>query len=150
MKKIEVVVKEGRSWIVCPHCEKGRWMDVANDYVGKKAKCACGKIFEIFFMRRKCDRKNVEILGKLENKRSAIYPITLKDLSLQGVGFVIYSATVAVGEEYDITFSFSGHTVETTVKIVSVRSGIIGGQFIFIDEYCSAKLSVRRIWNQLP
>lgn len=149
MKTIEVAVKNGRAWIVCPYCGKGTWINVPENYVCKKAKCVCEESFSISFFRRISDRKKFNVAGTLKSDKSKEHLITLKDLSLQGVGIVIYSAKVEIGEEYDISFSFSDDIVDTAMKIVSLRGGIVGGKFIFIDEFCNAKLSVRRIWTKL-
>ncbi len=149
MKKMEVAVKNGRAWVVCPYCTKGVWIDVSENSVRTKARCSCQESFMISFFRRICDRKKINAKGLLKIGERIAYPITLVDLSLQGVGFTTRSVAVTIGQEYDVSFSFSEHTVVTAMRIVSVRGDIVGGQFIFVDEYCSAKLSVRRIWNKI-
>lgn len=148
MEELEAGVKGGQTWIVCPHCKRGSGINVPEHYVKKTLGCKCGGKFLVTFIRRKCDRKKISVTGKITINNEE-HPIILVDLSLQGVSFTVYSAKVGIKRTYDISFSSHGSTVKTPIKIVGVSDKYVKAEFVFIDEYCGAKLSVRRIWDRL-
>lgn len=127
-------VMEGRIRVVCPRCDKKRFLAVAGGVRKKSIRCQCGQSTQYTLNHRSAARESNcgKALLFLANGRNC--PVYLTDMSVGGIGFNVprqYSRALASGQDMGIKFrAASGATIQRKIRIKSVMGNRVGAQFL--------------------
>ena len=133
------VIYVGKNTSVTVICSKCRKVGIINlqgfDHYGRllKLNCGCKSGSKILLERRECNRKDVRILGEIfdEENRVRRYPIVVKSLSCNGVGFSRnHQLNYAVGHIFRVKLSLTNKSeLLGNITIVHSNDFLIGAQF---------------------
>ena len=127
----------------CPKCDMVKTVDVSqysklDRYIRFTARCSCGHSYKVVLERRKHYRKKVKLAGKCAFiNGSHQFPIVVRDLSRQGLGFEVWDrAPFKVGDRLTVEFKLDNDK-QTAIRkdvIVQLISGeTIGAEFYSAD-----------------
>lgn len=87
---------DGLATFKCPKCQKLKTKDIGKfDKITKvkriKCTCSCGNTFSVIFEKRKCFRKDIELMGRYkarsQDDKEMIGTCTITDVSQSGLMF---------------------------------------------------------------
>lgn len=133
---------KGKANFRCPHCGFERSFD-ASAYRERdsriRIKCQCGQTVPVLVEFREYYRKSVKLAGLCRLARTGeAFQITVKDLSLQGIGFEVvpnpgmsgspflHNDLIAVRFRLD---NAAGHVIERKAHVVNIRDLFAGARF---------------------
>ncbi len=131
------MAKDGSAVFVCPSCGREKVFD-ARPFLDKNprfdARCSCGAITPALLEFRKSFRKKVRLLGVCIVERTGQeYPIEVRDVSFEGVGFAMADKTVVpdivVGDVVEVRFRLDNRAkslVERRGEIRTLRGNFVG------------------------
>lgn len=129
--------KNGEGEIVCPKCSKTKTITAALALIVKatvNVKCSCGHRFAISLERRKFERKDVCLPGKLYEVGSsnAICDVTITSVSPSGLAFKTdLCANIDLDSilEIEMPLGDSGMVAREQLSIKHVNRSCIGAEF---------------------
>ena len=129
--------KNGEGDITCPKCGKTKPITAAIELIVKATvniKCSCGHQFATSLERRKFERKNVCLAGKIYEVGSshAICDVTITSVSPNGLAFeTSRRANIALDStlEIEIPLGDSGIIAREQLSIKHINRSDIGAEF---------------------
>jgi len=156
MEDQRVYVINNKAAITCPKCGITKLVDtrrVKNRYIPFPVRCPCGSNFRVFFEKRRCFRKEVQLTGKYRKEDSAeALPMIVRNLSRQGVGFQVLTKDLKEADEagkiecgdflyIDFTLNNASSTlIRGKVVVRNISKGYIGAEFFQPDEHVKKEL----------
>lgn len=133
-KSLTCNVIEGRIRIVCPRCQKKRYVAVPAGGRKKSIRCTCGlsTMYTLNFRSTVRESTSGKAVVFLTNGRQC--PVYLCDLSMGGLGFNIppqYARALSSGQEVSVKYrALTGAMVQRKLRIKSVTSNRVGAEFL--------------------
>lgn len=133
------MAKDGSATFVCPACGRERVFD-ARAFLDKDPRfdirCSCGQITPVLLEFRKYFRKKVRLLGFCTVERTGQeYPIEVRDVSLEGVGFALADKTVVPdmlpGDVVEVRFRLDNRAKSLVERRGEIRP--LRGEFIGVE-----------------
>jgi hypothetical protein len=139
------VTKDGKAILVCPHCGTSKTVDVKRFKGSKdalKIRCTCQSEFAASLEFRAAYRKNTDLKGHYTKLPVSWGDMTVKNLSLTGVGFVT-SGEHQLKEGDDVTLKITlddagGSVIRKKAVVRVVRDEYVGCEFEGPVEYDKA------------
>lgn len=137
------MAKDGSAAFVCPACGREKVFD-ARAFLDKNprvdVRCSCGQVTPVLLEFRKYFRKKVHLVGFCTVERTGQeYPIEVRDVSLEGVGFALADKTVVSdmlpGDVVEVRFRLDNRAkslVERRGEIRTLRGEFVGVEFFSV------------------
>jgi hypothetical protein len=131
--------KDGSGLFVCSVCGREKSFDVRaflNVSPRFDVRCTCGTVTSVLLEFRKFFRKKVRLVGACRVERSGEeYPIEVRDVSLEGVGFALVDRRnvpdIVPGDTVRLRFRLDNHAKSLVDRQGEVRT--IRGEFIGVE-----------------
>jgi len=131
--------KDGSALFVCPACGREKSFDaraVVESSPRFDVRCTCGTVTPVLLEFRKFFRKKVRLVGACLVERSGEeYPIEVRDVSLEGVGFALADRTmvpdIVPGDTVRLRFRLDNQAKSLVDRRGEVRT--IRGEFVGVE-----------------
>ena len=132
----------GTTTVKCPLCKKCHYTTVPEHFHNKpvRAKCECGQSFPVLFDSRKYFRKEVRLSGEYWDTSGVQDLMTVRTLSVCGVGFEARRRNLFLheGETIQVNFLLNNNDrnwIKLKAVVKRVKDNQVGVEFTGLNDH---------------